>query len=87
MSKEVNWVLSHAEEVLLSKIVEAENKRIEELLRKNVSPPIMGEITKSKIRWRGICIANLSDGKKVLMQRGRQVGIISEPYIVMNLMQ
>lgn len=83
----INWSITEAEQAFLSKIAKAENDRIEYLLRTKVSPPIVGEITESKVRWRGLCIANLSDGKKVLMQRGRQVGIISELYIVTNLMQ
>lgn len=43
---------------------------------KNVIPPIKGEITKGKLKWRGVKII-VQNGKKYLIQRGK---IISDIY-------
>ena len=37
-----------------SKLIDSELKEVEYILRNYVSPPIKGEITDSKLRWRGI---------------------------------
>lgn len=46
-------------------------------LRTMAEPPIKGEITKGKLRWRGIRIILQEDGFKYtkwLEQRGKQIG-------------
>lgn len=45
-------------------------------LRTMAEPPIKGEITKGKVRWRGIRIVHQNDGFKYtkwLEQRGKQI--------------
>jgi serine protease inhibitor len=53
-----------------------ENEIFEKALRENAEPKITGEITKGKIRWRGIRIAQQNDflkSVKWLEQRGKQI--------------
>lgn len=61
-----------AEEI--KKQVETEDYVIKHMLRYQVQPPIKGEITQNKIRWRGIKIAMGTDGTFLgLMQRTRLI--------------
>jgi hypothetical protein len=56
--KEVNdfvtdeWIKCINNEIRAKNIIDERN--IEYLLRNSVEPPIIGEITKCKLRWRGI---------------------------------
>lgn len=53
-----------------------EEEIFEKALRENAEPKITGEITKGKIRWRGIRIAQQNDflkSVKWLEQRGKQI--------------
>lgn len=43
-------------------------------IRENATPPIKGEITKGKMRWRGIrCVTQQGSGASWLEQRGRKI--------------
>lgn len=49
----------------------------EEILRTHATPPIKGEITPGKIKWRGIQIRVQVQGTRItewLEQRGKQIG-------------
>lgn len=73
MRKEINF-----REYLLSEI----DLMIEDTLRNNVSPPIKGEITKGKIKWRGLKLVQHNDYPRIeiwVEQRGKKV---SRPLIV-----
>ena len=63
-----------------SRFIQEQQKREEEIftyaLRTIAKPPIKGEITKGKVRWRGIRIVQYYDGFKYtkwLEQRGKQI--------------
>ena len=65
---------------VISHFIQEQQKREEEIftsaLRIMAEPPIKGEITKGKIRWRGIRIVQYNDGLKYtkwLEQRGKQI--------------
>lgn len=63
-----------------AEIENAKSKWREEILRVLVTPPIKGEITKGKLRYRGISFAedttNLFKGvrKCYILQRGKKIG-------------
>lgn len=60
----------------LSEQMKKENEIFEKALRENAKPKITGEITKGKIRWRGIRIVQKNDflkSVKWLEQRGKQI--------------
>lgn len=53
-----------------------ENEIFEKALRENAQPKVTGEITKGKIRWRGIRIVQQDEflkSVKWLEQRGKQI--------------
>jgi hypothetical protein len=53
-----------------------ENEIFEKALRENAEPKVTGEITKGKIRWRGIRIIQQNEflkSVKWLEQRGKQI--------------
>ena len=63
-----------------SRFIQELQKREEEIftyaLRTIAKPPIKGEITKGKVRWRGIRLVQYNDGFKYtkwLEQRGKQI--------------
>ncbi len=63
-----------------SRFIQEQQKREEEIftyaLRIIAKPPIKGEITKGKVRWRGIRLVQYNDGFKYtkwLEQRGKQI--------------
>ena len=65
---------------VISRLIQEQQKKEEEIftaaLRIMAEPPIKGEITKGKIRWRGIRIVQYNDGFKYtkwLEQRGKQI--------------
>ena len=50
---------------------------LEQILRRNAKPPITGEITKGKIRWRGIRLCqrhNMTGFEMWVEQRGKMIG-------------
>lgn len=50
------------------------NKAFEKAVRTNAVPPIKGEITKGKLRWRGIYrVMCPKTNEDYLMQRGKQI--------------
>ncbi|RTL47242.1 MAG: hypothetical protein EKK39_14835 [Sphingobacteriales bacterium] len=60
----------------LSEQMKKENEIFEKSLRENAVPKITGEITKGKIRWRGIKFVQHNDflkSAKWLEQRGKQI--------------
>ncbi len=54
------------------------NSFLEKQVREYSIPPIKGEITKNKIKWRGISLQNiqLPNGARemIILQRGKQIG-------------
>jgi len=65
---------------VISRFISEQQKKEEEVftsaLRIMAEPPIKGEITKGKVRWRGIRIVQYNDGftyTKWLEQRGKQI--------------
>lgn len=58
---------------MLQQRAEAEEEIITFMLRTQVKPPIKGEITKGKIRWRGLSIVRLHPDNLFmgLLQRGK----------------
>lgn len=55
----------------------------EVVLRHNVTPPIKGEITKNKLRWRGIkqrCIFDSKQRRTEIWQRDKCIGILIETF-------
>ena len=65
---------------VISSFIQEQQKKEEEIfttaLRTMAEPPIKGEITKGKIRWRGIRIVQQNDGFKYtkwLEQRGKLI--------------
>ena len=65
---------------VISRFISEQQKMEEEIftsaLRIMAEPPIKGEITKGKVRWRGIRIVQCNDGFKYtkwLEQRGKQI--------------
>lgn len=63
-----------------SRFIQEQKKKEEEIfitaLRTMAEPPIKGEITKGKVRWRGIRIVQQNDSFKYtkwLEQRGKQI--------------
>jgi hypothetical protein len=65
---------------VMGRFIQELQKKEEEIfttaLRTMAEPPIKGEITKGKIRWRGIRIVQQNDGFKYtkwLEQRGKQI--------------
>lgn len=67
-------------ENIVNKFIQEQLKKEEEIftsaLRIMAEPPINGEITKGKVRWRGIRIVQHNDGFKYtkwLEQRGKKI--------------
>ena len=65
---------------VISRSIQEQQKKEEEIfttaLRTMAEPSIKGEITKGKVRWRGIRIVQQNDGfksTKWLEQRGKQI--------------
>lgn len=63
-------------QIVEQQIIQIE-KFVENILRNHVHPVIKGEITKGKIRWRGITILNDINAQKVYVnQRGIDIPIV-----------
>jgi len=67
-------------DAVISRFIQEQQKKEEEIftaaLRTTAEPPIKGEITKGKVRWRGIRIVQQNNGFKYtkwLEQRGKQI--------------
>ncbi len=75
--KTKNMKLSETISIIVQSKIEEREKKIEEILRTIVQPPIKGDITKGKMKWRGITIAYQTIGLESYMwiqQRGKQIG-------------
>lgn len=65
-------------EIFMKELVKKQEEFLEDVLRNRAVPPIKGEITKGKIRWRGLSIyqikPNLSGVQKIWVeQRGVKI--------------
>ena len=71
----VEYMLLRTEK-LISEIRIINEAKIETIIRNQIIPPINGQISKSKLRWRGInTILHDDDGLVIgLIQRGKVVG-------------
>lgn len=81
--EEVKWDTQEYTKKIIQEIRDHEDKNLEKLLRNNVLPPIKGEITKGKLKWRGLAIVHQNTGDetfKWLTQRGEFIGVISRIY-------
>jgi len=63
------------EKALLSDI-KLQNEILIKALRNNAKPPIKGEITKAKLKYRGITFVLRPDGSRFLAQRGERISDI-----------
>ena len=71
---------------LMSNIIQKEDEFIKNQL-KLVVPKIKGEITKGKLRWRGIKLIEINDINvitKWVEQRGKQIGERLEYRVILN---
>ena len=71
---------------LMSNIIQKEGEFIKNQL-KLVVPKIKGEITKGKLKWRGIKLIEINDingTTKWIEQRGKQIGERLEYKIILN---
>ena len=79
-------LLAEAEKEIEKKLNEVSQKIhrwSEYVLRDNVTPPIKGEITKNKLRWRGIKQRRIFDSKQhrtEIWQRDKCIGIFIETF-------
>ena len=67
----------------LNEVSQKIHKWSEYVLRNNVTPPIKGEITKNKLRWRGIKQRHIFDSKQhriEIWQRDKCIGIFIETF-------
>jgi len=58
---------------MIKKRLEYENYMVEKILRNYVTPPVKGEITKGKIRWRGLSIARYNGNLVGVIQRNELI--------------
>lgn len=76
----IDW--SFHEEIegkIIEEMVNKQNEIIEYHLRNTVVPPIKGEITKGKVRWRGLSIGTYNSGLNsttYLLQTGKQIACL-----------
>jgi hypothetical protein len=64
------------QEEFINRILKAQDEFIEHVLRNHVTPPIKGEITRGKIKWRGLEILNdIQSSKLWIRQRGVDIHI------------
>jgi hypothetical protein len=69
--------LYNLQDDIINQILNNQDKFIDYILRNHVKPPIKGEITKGKIKWRGITILNdIGYSKLWLRQRGVDIPIV-----------
>jgi hypothetical protein len=63
---------------LVGEMMEGLNKTLETIVREYSVPPIKGEITKGKLRWRGLRLCSspmiLGNTRYWIEQRGKQIG-------------
>jgi hypothetical protein len=70
------------ESKILSNVSKEINNTLEKIIRENANPPIKGEITKGKLRWRGIklCVkTTIGRDERWIEQRGV---IIGQPVVI-----
>lgn len=62
---------------IMSNYQKKENEIFETALRTMATPPVKGEITKGKLKWRGIVLCQQNNGLEMpqrwLEQRGKQI--------------
>jgi hypothetical protein len=76
MFKEEDRLLNQLQESIIRQTINNQEKFIEDVLRNHVTPPIKGEITKGKIKWRGLEIMNDTAYSKLwVRQRGVDIPI------------
>lgn len=72
----------------LAKSVEEHNeKALARILREKAYPPIKGEITKGKIKWRGIILKekrDMQEYKIEVWQREKKIGEILQGYMILD---
>ena len=54
---------------MIKKHIDYENYLLEKILRNYVTPPVKGEITKGKLRWRGLSVARYNGNIVGVIQR------------------
>lgn len=58
---------------------------VHEATLNNATPPIKGELTAGKIKWRGICVVTNEDNDHWVEQRGKRISkIIKFPRFITN---
>lgn len=66
-------------ESLIIEVYKAKAKMFEDTVRYLVEPPIKGEITKGKLKWRGITQCETQDHSQYwIAQRGKRISPILE---------
>lgn len=76
---EDNKLMEDIQTEIINQILIQQDKFIENILRNHVNPPIKGEITKGKIKWRGLEIVNdMNHSKLWIKQRGIAIPIYFE---------
>jgi hypothetical protein len=78
MAREIEKQISEYHKVL--------EPEIEKILRTRVKPPIKGEITKGKVKWRGLSLVWAREGVEILGvgQRGILYCVDGKDYIMKN---
>lgn len=72
----MNKYLTRIDEELISNYCRSRDETIEYILRNKIDNPIKGEITKDKIRWRGIKNLCYCEGEFIgVEQRDKVVGV------------
>lgn len=75
---------------LIEKQVKSQNDFLESEIRKNAIPPIKGELTKGKVRWRGLRMIqrnNYTDGSTEMWieQRGKRITpVVKNQIVIVN---
>jgi|ERR1035437_350184 hypothetical protein len=76
----IDWSLQEEiEGKIIEEMVHKQNEITEYHLRNTVVPPIKDEITKGKVRWRGLSIGTYNSGLNsttYLLQRGKQIACL-----------
>ena len=76
IDEELALDIANFTQLFIDEVIRKEEELFTTALRVIAKPPIKGEITKGKVRWRGIRIVQYNDGFKYtkwLEQRGKQI--------------
>ena len=63
-------------DIIITSVIKQEEIFFKRYIEEFANPPIKGEITKGKIRWRGIKIVQVNNGFQIikwLEQRGKEI--------------